>query len=873
MSQIDFSKTNTLGSINTDSSISSGSSVGSDIASLNSEESDFMLSSSAVSLTEQMSQMEQRLQTLLAKAGAKGGAGFTDTLYEKIKSEIPRPSCFKAGHIAHPKILAAAKKCDEAIKKFASLSMKDLMHDPLSDEHFNIVEKYVNAQNELYGVLKTFAKKTQNTPFMDSLMQATQFRASEALNIVGSMQLLAKNCQSMEQEAVAAQFALVDTEKSVFQGMQIISPTMHGHVLFDELKGNVAGLFAKIDDLEMHKQDVPLDTFKTEARALKDELNILKAKVDELDKYDEIQCEEAETKQNAQEKAGKNVGKSYYHWLTFDKDLHNVLKAYVNRMDERLNAMALVSPEEKLSKSINDFFPQLPEDLKNILADPYPRVAQAMTFAERMFTQFNTGIGQLRESVANGTCSRRILQQVLSRALGLLLQPAMKFALNDILDFGKKQQKHDDSAALKALMEHCTTLLYASKEILTAQQNELAAMFDKISRSVVTLKQEYLLEALEHNVDLNTLVEARLRNIPYEQLQTVAGEDILIKSKVLGQGAANTVNLCTYRGADGENMQLVFKPEVNARIGLSHLVASNLGYKDNARVMQINVAACYSAESIGCGGVIAHSSVGSFNGRFGLFMDAAPGATFKSILTDPSALCGINAKGERVSYEEACSILEKKHLYTAMQANLMRELCKLEWADILSGQADRHGDNYLVSIDTDTGAVQVTGIDNDASYGTRKIGMNKIYVGDMGDSLIRSLGGKRTVSVTEGVLDTSTLNDGQLGVLRRAFGFNQLFAPARIDRDTFEKLMNIDVEAYREKLASCLDDDAVEAAVLRLHDAQRHARELNFRGKVINDWNDAAIYQEMKQERGNVKRLSLGEYLRSGFYVRDFMQL
>ncbi len=679
----------------------------------------------------------------------------------------------------------------------------------------------------------------------------------------------------MEHEAVAAQFALVDTEKSVFQGMQMISPTMHGHVLFDELKGNVAGLFAKINDLGMHKQDVPLDTFKTEARALKDELNILKAKVDELDNYDEIQREEAETKKNDQEKAGGNAEESYYHWVTFDKDLHSVLKAYVNRMDERLNAMALVSPEEKLSKSINDFFPQLPEDLKNILADPYPhsRVAQAMTFAERVFKQFNTGIGQLRESVANGTCSRRILQQALSRALGLLLQPAMKFALNDILDFGKEQQKHDDSAALKALMEHCATLLYASKEILTAQQNELAAMFDKISRSAVTLKQEYLLEALEHNVDLNTLVEARLRNIPYEQLQTVAGEDILIKSKVLGQGAANTVNLCMYRGADGENMQLVFKPEVNARIGLSHLVASNLGYKDNARVMQINVAACYSAESIGCGGVIAHSSVGSFNGRFGLFMDAAPGATFKSILTDSSALCGINAKGERVSYKKACSILEKKHLYPVMQANLMRELCKLEWADILSGQADRHGDNYLVSIDTDTGAVQVTGIDNDASYGTRKIGMNKIYVGDMGDSLIRSLEGKGTVSVTESVLDTSTLNDSQLRVLQRAFGFNQLFAPARIDRDTFEKLMSIDVEAYREKLGSCLDDDAVEAAVLRLHDAQRHARELELQNKVIDDWKDTAIYQEMKQERGNVKRLSRGQYLRSGFYVRDFMQL
>lgn len=43
-----------------------------------------------------------------------------------------------------------------------------------------------------------------------------------------------------------------------------------------------------------------------------------------------------------------------------------------------------------------------------------------------------------------------------------------------------------------------------------------------------------------------------------------------------------------------------------------------------------------------------------------------------------------------------------------MRANLMRELSKMEWADVLSGQVDRHGDNYLIDINPQTGAVKIT---------------------------------------------------------------------------------------------------------------------------------------------------------------------
>lgn len=47
-----------------------------------------------------------------------------------------------------------------------------------------------------------------------------------------------------------------------------------------------------------------------------------------------------------------------------------------------------------------------------------------------------------------------------------------------------------------------------------------------------------------------------------DQLELRAGDAILTDTRKLGQGAANTVHLCTYRGRDGEDMKLVFKPEV-----------------------------------------------------------------------------------------------------------------------------------------------------------------------------------------------------------------------------------------------------------------------------------------------------------------------
>ncbi|MBK8964127.1 MAG: hypothetical protein IPM75_13870 [Candidatus Competibacteraceae bacterium] len=46
-----------------------------------------------------------------------------------------------------------------------------------------------------------------------------------------------------------------------------------------------------------------------------------------------------------------------------------------------------------------------------------------------------------------------------------------------------------------------------------------------------------------------------------------------------------------------------------------------------------------------------------------------------------------------------------------------RELTKLQWLDSLTGQVDRHSENYFIETDADGRGKRVIGIDNDLSFG------------------------------------------------------------------------------------------------------------------------------------------------------------
>ena len=208
-----------------------------------------------------------------------------------------------------------------------------------------------------------------------------------------------------------------------------------------------------------------------------------------------------------------------------------------------------------------------------------------------------------------------------------------------------------------------------------------------------------------------------------------------------------------------------------------------------------------------------------------------------------------------------------------MRANLMRELSKMEWADVLSGQVDRHGDNYLIDINPQTGAVKITGIDNDASFGTRKRGMAVVDLSSptpRQQKFLDLLQSRGYVIPRDGRIDLSTFPEDLLIETRQQFGFNQLFWPTLIDRDTFNRLTALKEEDYRAMLAPCMDAAAVDAAVDRLKEAKAYATELARDGRVVDDWAAPGIKETYARHKVGAKG-SFGERIQNGFFTRDFL--
>jgi hypothetical protein len=115
-----------------------------------------------------------------------------------------------------------------------------------------------------------------------------------------------------------------------------------------------------------------------------------------------------------------------------------------------------------------------------------------------------------------------------------------------------------------------------------------------------------------------------------------------------------------------------------------------------------------------------------------------------------------------------------------------RELTKLQLLDALTGQGDRHGNNYFIHKDSN-GQVTVTGIDNDQCLGAKLTDPNGIARGETDDTY-----GFRGVSLPM-VIDTEM-----------AAAFDQL-TPDDLDDLLGDKLTSDEVNAAKQRLQGIKD--------------------------------------------------------------------
>lgn len=384
-------------------------------------------------------------------------------------------------------------------------------------------------------------------------------------------------------------------------------------------------------------------------------------------------------------------------------------------------------------------------------------------------------------------------------------------------------------------------------------------------------------------LSVSSLVESRVRSLQDGDVDPANEDSNIVSSKRLGAGNAGTVYLLQRR--DGS--EVVFKGEMESRAGLNGLSAGGgAAYQRAQKTVNLNIASKNCASSLGCGNLIVNYKAGVHKGTFGFFMDKAKGRTGRDFAegggakTDSAGLAG----------SEISSLPSSER--RRVKGEIMRQLNRLQWVDIITGQLDRHDDNYFIHVDRHSHEVTVTGIDNDACYSAYRVGISTMafdkdrsakFIASLTD-VLKSSGVKDAANEAKRILrddpsitrqgDEITVNAAKvtnnaiLAAIKYITGAQSLAIPDKIDRDLYNHLMELKNNpekrnAYLNSIKPRIGDKNLAAAESRLKDAIAHAERLEKEGKVVdeNAWPDETntkiSSKSIKFELQNGKQKSL----------------
>lgn len=255
------------------------------------------------------------------------------------------------------------------------------------------------------------------------------------------------------------------------------------------------------------------------------------------------------------------------------------------------------------------------------------------------------------------------------------------------------------------------------------------------------------------------------------------------------------------------------------------------------------------------GDLIVDYSVGTHKGVFGFYMEKAKGMTACSFVQGKSSS----------SPDAGMSAADLKRLPSSdrqtVKAGIMRELNRLQWLDLVTGQADRHWNNYFIHVDRKTLKVTVKGIDNDAGYSQYRTGAMKFEfdakkskdVRILLNELAQKIDSRNAKAEYERLLKDPGITVGEKGLITidttkiankamvKAFaditGMQTLSIPDKIDRETYQTLVDLKEgpkrDAYLASIKPRLSKASYKAAVRRLDDVIAHAEALASKGGIV----------------------------------------
>ena len=353
-------------------------------------------------------------------------------------------------------------------------------------------------------------------------------------------------------------------------------------------------------------------------------------------------------------------------------------------------------------------------------------------------------------------------------------------------------------------------------------------------------------------ISVSSIVETRARGLEDSDVDPANEDANITGERNLGQGAAGSV----YELTRSDGVKVVFKGETESRTGLADLaVGSGHSYDLGQETVNLNIAAKNAAKALGMGDLIVDYSVGTHKGVFGFYMEKAKGMTACSFVHGNSSS----------SPDAGMSAADLKRLPSSdrqkVKAGIMRELNRLQWLDLVTGQADRHWNNYFIHVDQKTLKVTVKGIDNDAGYSQYRTGAMKFEldakksksVRILLNELAQKIDSRNAKAEYERLLKDPGITVGEKGLITidttkiankamvKAFaditGMQTLAIPDKIDRETYQTLVDLkggpNREAYLASIKPRLSKASYNAAVQRLDDVIAHAEALASKGGIV----------------------------------------
>ncbi len=353
-------------------------------------------------------------------------------------------------------------------------------------------------------------------------------------------------------------------------------------------------------------------------------------------------------------------------------------------------------------------------------------------------------------------------------------------------------------------------------------------------------------------ISVSSIVETRARGLEDSDVDPANEDANITGERNLGQGAAGSV----YELTRSDGVKVVFKGETESRTGLADLaVGSGHSYDLGQETVNLNIAAKNAAKALGMGDLIVDYSVGTHKGVFGFYMEKAKGMTACSFVHGNSSS----------SPDAGMSAADLKRLPSSdrqkVKAGIMRELNRLQWLDLVTGQADRHWNNYFIHVDQKTLKVTVKGIDNDAGYSQYRTGAMKFEldakksksVRILLNELAQKIDSRNAKAEYERLLKDPGITVGEKGLITidttkiankamvKAFaditGMQTLAIPDKIDRETYQTLVDLKEgpkrDAYLASIKPRLSKASYKAAVQRLDDVIAHAEALASKGGIV----------------------------------------